>query len=199
MNTLILASASAARARLLREAGVTFGVRPCDGALEDRQKAALIAQGTKSEDIATALAAFKALQVSELCPQALILGCDQVLVCEDRMIGKAVDPAEARARLQQLRGKAHTLITACALVLRGKLLWQHEDRAMLWMRNFSDAFLDNYLKRESSTALGCVGCYQLEGRGVQLFERIKGDYFSVLGLPLLAVLAALREHGIVAE
>lgn len=198
MRMMILASASAVRARLLREAGVRFGVRPPD-VDEDELKASLRAKGTPAESVADVLAEVKAARVSEASPQALVLGCDQTLVCEGRLIDKSRDIEEARVLLKSLRGKAHTLITAAVLAQGGKPVWQHQERASLWMRDFSDAFLEEYLKIEGSNILSSVGCYQLEGRGAQLFERLKGDYFAVLGLPLIPLLAALREHGIVGQ
>jgi len=195
MSMLILASASSIRARLLREAGVLFGVRPAE-IDEDALKASLQAEGTGNEEVAEVLAREKALHVSKASPQALVLGCDQVLVCEGKLFGKAHDLAEARAALQLLRGKAHSLITACALVQNGTELWRCRQQARLWMRPFSDEFLDVYLKAEGGTVLGSVGCYRLEGRGAQLFERVEGDFFAILGLPLVPLLAALREHGV---
>ena len=195
MSTLILASASGIRARLLREAGVRFGVRPAD-VDEDEAKRNFGSQTGVKQDLSDVLAALKAVSVSKACPQALVLGCDQVLSCEDRLFDKARDIDEARQTLMALRGKAHTLITSCVLARDGMVVWQHQERAILWMRAFSDEFLESYLKNEGRSILGSVGCFQYEGRGAQLFERVKGDYFAILGLPLLAVLTALREQGV---
>ena len=196
MTMLILASASGIRARLLREAGVRFGVRPPD-VDEPKIKAGLHASGVANEAFADALAEAKALDVSSASPQALVLGCDQVLVCGDRLFDKARDTAEARQTLAFLRGKDHYLISACVLAQGGKPVWRYVERATLHMRAFSDEFLDTYLKDEGKLVLGAVGCYQLEGRGAQLFDKIEGDFFCVLGLPLLPFLAALRERGLV--
>ena len=196
MSTLILASSSGIRARLLREAGVRFGVRPAE---VDEDEAKRDFQPGPDRELSDVLAALKAQSVSKACPHALVLGCDQVLSCQDRLFGKARDIAEARLTLAALRGKAHTLISSCVLARDGVAVWRHQERAMLWMRAFSDDFLETYLKNEGRSILGSVGCYQYEGRGAQLFERVKGDYFAILGLPLLPVLAALREHGILPQ
>jgi septum formation protein len=195
MSLLILASASSIRARLLREAGVSFGVRPAE-IDEDALKTALRAKGTGKEEIADILAEQKALQVSKVSPQALVLGCDQILLCGDRLFDKARDLAEARATLLKLRGKNHSLITSCALMRNGTLLWRHRERAGLRMRSFGSAFLEAYLKAEGGNILGSVGCYRLEGPGAQLFDQVKGDFFAILGLPLVPLLGALREHGV---
>lgn len=198
MTMLILASASGTRARLLREAGVRFGVRPAD-LDETLVKKDLREKGITSNGMAAALAEQKALNVSEASPHALVLGCDQVLVCEDRIFDKPRDAAEARETLEFLRGKAHYLITACVLAQTGEVVWQHQERASLWMRTFSDAFLSSYLKAEGMAIMSAVGCYQLEGRGAQLFDRIEGNFFSILGLPLIPLLGVFRRYGIVTQ
>jgi septum formation protein len=194
MSMLILASASGVRARLLREAGLRFGVRPAD-LDETMAKAELRDKGVGNDAMAGALAEAKAQNVSRASPQMLVLGCDQVLVCGDRMFDKPRDLAEARENLQYLRGKSHTLISACVLVQAGNVVWRHEEPATLIMRDFSDDFLEDYLKAEGSIVLGSVGCYQLEGRGAQLFEKVQGDIFAILGLPLIPLLGALRQRG----
>jgi septum formation protein len=196
MSALILASASAVRARLLREAGVPFQVHPAR-IDEDEAKASLLARKLDADAIADALAELKAIRVSSAHPQALVLGCDQILTFDGRLIDKSADLTEARALLQELRDKEHSLLTACVLAKGGAPVWRRLERCRLWMRPFSDAYLDEYLQSEGDRVLGSVGCYHLEGRGIQLFERVEGDYFSVLGLPLLPLLAALREQGIV--
>jgi septum formation protein len=196
MTMLILASSSAVRARLLREAGVRFGVRPPD-VDEASVKEKLHHTGVAPGDFADALAEAKALNVSAASPQALVLGCDQVLISEGRLFDKARDSAEARETLAFLRGRDHQLVTACVLAEGGKAVWRYTERATLRMRMFSDEFLDAYLKNEGKLVLGSVGCYQLEGRGAQLFESITGDFFCILGLPLLPLLAALRGRGLV--
>lgn len=194
MSALILASTSTVRARLLREAGVAFEVVP-PMVDEADVKASLLAEGLGANAIADALAEAKAVAVSAAQPQALVIGCDQVLAFEGRVIEKSADLAEARELLAWLRGKAHDLLTTCVLAKGGEPVWRRLERCTLWMRPFSDAFLEDYLQAEHDKLLTSVGCYQLEGRGAQLFERVEGDYFSVLGLPLIPLLGALREHG----
>jgi len=195
MSMLILASASAARARLLRAAGVTFGVRPA--AIEEAAIAAsLLGEGTDVEAIAAVLAERKARQVSMWAPQALVLGCDQTLICDGRLVAKARDIGEARSTLKTLRGRAHQLMTAVVLAQDGVAVWRHAESASLWMRRFGDEFLEAYLKTKGSGILDSVGCYRLEGQGAQLFERVEGDFFTILGLPLVPLLAALRERDI---
>lgn len=196
MSMLILASASSIRARLLREAGVTFGVRPPD-IDEAKLKQSLRRQGITGDAMAAALAEAKAVNVSAASPHALVLGCDQLLISGERLFDKARDGTEAHETLSFLRGRDHHLITAAVLAEGGKPVWRYAERATLHMRDFSDGFLESYLKSEGKLVLGSVGCYQLEGRGAQLFERIEGDFFCILGLPLLPLLAALRERGII--
>ncbi|GAA0552485.1 septum formation protein [Rhizomicrobium palustre] len=193
---LILASASAIRAKLLREAGVAFGVRP-PSLDESAVKSTLHAQGVALEDFAGALAEAKALDVSGAVPGALVLGCDQTLLCDDRLFDKPRDLAEARENLLFLRGKTHQLICGAVLAQNGRPVWHHVTRATLHVRDFSEAFLEAYLKSEGSEILSSVGCYRLEGRGSQLFDAVDGDFFTVLGLPLIALLSALRERAIV--
>ena len=122
-----------------------------------------------------------------------------MLVCDGKLLSKADTLADAAAQLKFLRGKPHTLISALALARDGAAIWRHSDEAELAMRDFSDAFLDDYLGLEGEAMLGSVGCYRLEGPGAQLFETVRGDYFSILGLPLVPLLAILREHGVIAR
>lgn len=196
MTAFILASSSAVRARLLRDAGVSFGVRPAD-LDEEAVKSTLRTQGVPAADFADALAEAKALNVSRVSPEALVLGCDQTLICGERLFDKPRDLAEARENLSFLRGKTHQLISALVLAKGEKIVWRHTERATLTMRAFSDGFLDDYIKSEGRQILTSVGCYQLEGRGSQLFDSVKGDYFTVLGLSLIPLLGALRDRGLV--
>jgi septum formation protein len=195
MSALILASTSSVRARLLREAGVSFEVLP-PAVDEVEVKTSLLAEGLGANAIADALAEAKAAAVSAARPQALVIGCDQVLAFEGRLIEKSADLSEARKLLRELRGKPHELLTACVLARGGGPVWRRLERCTLWARPFSDAFLEEYLRAEGDKVLASVGCYHLEGQGAQLFERVEGDYFSVLGLPLIPLLGALREHRI---
>jgi septum formation protein len=190
---VILASTSAIRRQVLTGAGVPFeAVSP--GVDEEAAKVSLRAAGAGPRDQADALAELKALRVSAKRP-GLVIGCDQILQCDGRAWDKADTLEEARERLRALRGRAHTLECAAVIARDGVPIWRLLKTSRLMMRDFSDAFLDDYLARHGEAALSAVGCYQLEGAGAQLFERIDGDYFAILGLPLLEILAFLRLHG----
>jgi len=196
MSLLILASASAVRASLLRQAGLDFHVR--DSRVDEDAVKKSFAGSTDDGDtdaLALRLAEEKALAVSRAEPGALVIGADQIRSCETRRFDKPRDMIEARANLLFLRGRTHTLHSAVVLALDGDVVWGHSARADLAMRDFSDGFLDWYLKTLGEKVKTSVGCYQLEGPGIQLFERIEGDYFTILGLPLLPLLAELRERG----
>lgn len=196
--TLILASASAARARMLDAAGVGISIDP--GRVdEDAIKSAMHAEQAPPRDIADKLAELKALRVSARNPGAFVLGADQVLVLKDRMFDKPRDMDDARDHLQVLRGQTHQLLSAAVIVRDGAPVWRHIGQARLTMRPFSDAFLDDYLARFGDLALTSVGAYHLEGLGAQLFARVEGDYFTVLGLPLLEVLGFLRAQKVLVE
>jgi septum formation protein len=199
MAPLILASGSATRARMLRDAGIAIEiVRPAVD--EEEVKASHRAAGTAVEDVALALAELKAASVARrLAAQsgAYVLGSDQMLDCDGVWFDKPADRAAARAQLLALRGKTHRLVSAAVLLKDGQRIWHHVDEARLTLRDFSDAFLEGYLARAGADVLGSVGAYQLEGLGAQLFARVRGDFFTILGLPLLPVLAILREHGMV--
>lgn len=187
-KTLTLASKSKIRAQVLAGAGVAFDVAP-SGVDEEALKAL---HSGDAAGLAVGLAEAKARAVSA---NGLIIGADQVLQCEGVLYDKPRDMEEARANLKKFRGRTHYLIGGVVLVEDGKTLWAHHQKVSLAVRNFSDAFLDAYLEEAGETILASVGCYQLEGLGAHLFDTIDGDYFSTLGLPLLPVLQALREHG----
>lgn len=194
---LVLASTSAARRALLSGAGLTFeAVAP--EVDEAAVKAEVLAAGGDPRTVAEILAAAKARAVSARRPGALVLGADQTLEFEGALFDKARSLKEARARLKAMAGQAHQLHSAAAVALDGRVLWATAPAARLTMRTFSDAFLDAYLARNPEAALRSVGSYELEGEGVQLFDTIEGDYFTILGLPLMPLLAFLREHGVVA-
>ena len=189
---LILASASTSRAAILRSAGVPTEVHPAqidESSIKNRM------HGSDGDTIAAKLAELKALRISTLHPQDLVLGADQLLILNGNLFSKAETLDTAETQLRALRGKSHQLTNALLLAHAGKPVWQYTDHATLWMRDFSDDFLKHYLITEKDSVLGSVGCYRLEGVGVQLFERIEGDYFSILGLPLLPLLAVLRDYG----
>ncbi|WP_041536421.1 Maf family nucleotide pyrophosphatase [Parvibaculum lavamentivorans] len=194
----ILASASAVRAELLSGAGISFEAKDSrvdEDALKERFA------GSNSDDdtdaLALELASAKALAVAAANGDALVLGADQILSCNGRRYDKPKSMAEARANLSAFRGHPHILHSGLALAAKGEVVWRHNARATLTMRDFSDAFLDAYLAEAGEKVMKSVGCYQLEGPGVQLFEKIDGDYFTILGLPLLPLLDELRKRGLV--
>lgn len=189
--TVILASGSATRRALLASAGIPFEVR-VSGVDEDAVKRA----GLPPEDTALALAGAKAAAVD--APGSVVVGADQMLLCDGRLFDKPADRAAARAQLLALRGRRHELLTATVVRRDGVVLWRHLARPALVMRAFSDAFLDGYLAAEGDALLGCVGAYRLEGLGIQLFDAVEGDHSAILGLPLLPLLGCLRALGILA-
>ena len=192
---VVLASASATRLRLLSEAGVAAIVDPADIA-ETEIIASLRAEGALAGECAAALAEAKASRVSARHPGALVIGADQLLDCEGEWLEKPRDLEAARTQLKRLRGRPHALLSAVAVLRDGGRLWGALDRAELLMRPFSDAFLEDYLARAGSEVLHSVGAYRLEGLGAQLFEHVEGDFFTILGLPLLPLLGFLRERGV---
>lgn len=194
--TLVLASASAARADLLRRAGVACAVDPAH-VDEDEIKRGMKAAGANASDLAERLAEIKARKVSARHPGALVVGADQVLDCQGKWFDKPTDRAAARAQLLELRGKMHELISSVCVLRDGESLWHHVGRARMTLRPFSESFLDDYLDQTGAAALQSVGAYQFEGLGAQLFSRVDGDYFTILGLPLLPLLDFLRNHGVV--
>ena len=190
---VVLASQSAARAQLLRAAGVQF-ITQSAGVDESAVKQALLAEGHGPRDIADALAEAKAVKVSRRAP-GLVIGADQTLDLDGALFDKAQSLDAAREQIKSLRGKTHKLHSAAVIARDGVAVWRALSSPALTMRPFSDAYLDAYLARNPEAALDCVGGYELEGEGVQLFSQIEGDYFAVLGLPLLAVLDYLRLQG----
>jgi septum formation protein len=193
---VVLASASPIRAQLLRNAGVDCSVVPAQ-VDEQEVKLSLRGEGADAAAVADTLAELKARQVAPGHPGALVIGVDQVLDCQGTLFDKPPDLDHARAHLVALRGRTHELVTAVSVLRDGERLWHHIDRARLTMRDFGDDFLDAHLAAVGTDALSTVGAYRLEGPGVQLFARIEGDYFTILGLPLLPVLDFLRNHGVV--
>ncbi|MBT3331295.1 MAG: septum formation protein Maf [Rhodospirillaceae bacterium] len=194
MPDVILASGSAVRARLLKNAGLDFTI---DVAAVDEAtvKESMQAQAASARDIADTLAELKAQRISNRHPEALVIGADQILGLGREMFDKPVGMDGARDHLQRLRGQEHRLVTAACIVRGGRPIWRHVEIPKLTMRAFSDEFLEDYLMRSGEKILSSVGAYLLEERGAQLFSKIEGDYFSILGLPLLQLLDFLRGHG----
>jgi septum formation protein len=193
---LVLASQSASRRAMLAAAGIPFTAVSA-GVDEDAAKAALFAEGLAARDMADALAELKALKVSSRDGQALVLGCDSVVVLEDgAMLDKPRSRAEAAEHLARLSGKRHDLVSGAVIAEGGRAVWRVVDRARMHVRPLSAAFIETYLDLEWPEIAGCVGCYRIEGPGAQLFTRIEGSQFTVLGLPLLQVLDYLRIRGV---
>ncbi len=196
MTDLILASGSLSRRTLLENAGVAFQAMPArideTAVIESME-----ADGAPAGDIAQSLADLKALRVSPAHPEALVLGADQILVCEGTVHEKPPSLEAARDKLKALRGKTHQLVTAQAIAKNGAIIWRHLDTADLTMRTFSDDWLEAYLARGGADLLTSVGAYRLEEDGIQLFSAIKGDYFTILGLSLLPLLDFIRGHGVI--
>ncbi|MEL6583509.1 MAG: Maf family nucleotide pyrophosphatase [Pseudomonadota bacterium] len=192
---LILASSSSSRKRMLHAAGA-----PCEAIParidEHAIKEAMLAEEAPPRDIADKLAELKAERIARKFPDALVVGADQVLIQGQRLYDKPNSMAEAADHLRALSGKSHELLSAAVLYEEGKPVWRHIGRAQLIMRPLSKIFIEQYLAEEGSDILECVGAYRLEGRGAQLFTRVQGDYFTVLGLPLLDLLGPLRQRNV---
>lgn len=194
---VILASQSASRRAMLEAAGVPFAAMSA-GVDEEAAKAGL--QGLNARDLADALAELKALRVSGREPDALVLGSDSVVALEDgTLLDKPETRDQAAEHLRMMSGKRHELVSAAVIAEGCKPIWRVVDRAKMYVRPLSDAFIETYLDAEWPAISGCVGCYRIEGPGAQLFARIEGSQFTVLGLPLLPVLDYLRVRGILAS
>lgn len=193
---LILASNSASRRALMTGAGLEFSTRAAE--IDERRiEAELAAAMASPPEIAVALARAKAVEVSRLDPDAHVIGSDQVLSLEDRLLHKPADMAEAAAHIRAMSGTTHYLNCGIAIAHGGDVIWSEVSIAAMTMRPISEAFLEKYLQMSGEGILGSVGAYHFEGPGVQLFDSIDGDYFTILGLPMLKLLAGLRELGLI--
>ncbi|WP_439540373.1 Maf family protein [Sphingomonas sp.] len=190
---IVLASTSASRRAMLTAAGVAHEALP---ALVDEDAVKAAMGEVAPRDLADALAEMKAIKVSQRVPGTLVLGGDSVVAIEDgTLLDKPVDRADAEKHLRMLSGKRHDLYSAAVIAENGRAVWRHVDRARLWVRPLSDAFIAEYLDAEWPAISGCVGCYRVEGPGVQLFSRIEGSHYTILGMPLLNILDYLRTRG----
>lgn len=191
---IVLASGSVHRRMLLDNAGIAFAVDP--STLDERAlEAPLARSGAAPEDVALILAEAKAAEVSARHPGALVIGADQTLSLGDERFHKPADMEAARRALLALSGRTHVLSSAVALVEDGETVWRHVDQARITLRDLSPATIGRYLAEIGDAALTSVGSYQVEGRGIQLMERIEGDFFTIIGLPVLPLLAELRRRG----
>ncbi|CUH45239.1 Maf family protein [Ruegeria atlantica] len=193
---IILASGSSIRAQLLRNAGVPFTVETAR-VDEDTAKRALLAEDAPPRDIADTLAEMKARKVSDKNPGAMVLGCDQVLDFDGELLSKPETPQDALAQLKAMRGKRHMLLSAAVIYQYGEPIWRHVGQVRLRMRMSSDAYLRDYIDRNWDSIRHAVGAYKLEEEGVRLFATIDGDYFNVLGMPLLELLNFLAVKGVI--
>ncbi|WP_171240456.1 nucleoside triphosphate pyrophosphatase [Ruegeria sp. HKCCA5491] len=193
---IILASGSSIRAQLLRNAGVPFTVQTAR-VDEETAKRALLAEDASPRDIADTLAEMKARKVSDKFPGAMVLGCDQVLNFDGRLLSKPETPTDALSQLRAMRGKRHMLLSAAVIYQDGEPIWRHVGQVRLRMRMSSDAYLRDYVDRNWDSIRHAVGAYKLEEEGVRLFATIDGDYFNVLGMPLLELLNFLGVKGVI--
>lgn len=197
-KTLILASGSSIRQTLLANAKVSFDVN-VPRIDEESIKDALLAEGSPPRDIADALAEGKARKISMKMPEAVVLGCDQVLSFKGRLFSKPTTPDEAREQLRDLNDERHNLLSAAVIYEGGEPKWRHIGEVKLTMKKNSDAYLDDYVTRNWDSIRHSVGGYKLEEEGVRLFSRIDGDHFNVLGLPLLEILGYLGQTGVISS
>ncbi|WP_039951884.1 Maf family nucleotide pyrophosphatase [Candidatus Bartonella washoeensis] len=193
-DTLILASLSSYRAQLLKKAGLSFSI---EGASFDEREVEKTAEVKTPKELCCFLASAKAKNVSDRFPDALVLGCDQVLDLEGQIFHKVTSKKEARQRLYALSGKTHSLHSAVALFQNGQEIWVEAFSAHMSIRPLSPEFIERYLMRVGTDVLSSVGVYQIEGEGIHLFEKIDGDFFTIIGLPLLPLLVKLRHLGVI--
>ena len=198
MTRVILASASESRAKILHGAGIAFDVVAAH-VDEEAIKESMLAANHPHRLVAEALAELKAVRISSRHPGALVIGADQVLSFAGELVSKCGTMDEARALLSRLRGKSHDLFSAAVITKDGAPVWRHIERNRMTMYPVSDAFIDDYLAVKGENLLSGVGCYRLEDEGAQFFSHIDGDYFAILGLPLIPLLSALREQGVIGK
>ena len=195
-KNLVLASGSPFRRQLMEAAGLTFDIEAAR--IDERlTEAPLVEAGAKPDEVAAALAAAKAMDVSARRPGQFVVGSDQVMSMDGALFHKCASVEAARVQLDRMRGRTHRLSSAISIVLNGEEKWRHVSVADLTFRNFSDAFLDHYIERAGNNVLLTVGAYSYEGLGQQLFEKVEGDYFTIIGLPMLPLLAALRDFDVI--
>ena len=192
--SLILASASPSRRQLLASAGLDFTIEP--SGIDEEEVTRSLGSRAAPQELASTLAEMKAVKVSGRHPDAMVVGADSVLACNGRLFDKPPTLEAARRQLQALRGQTHELFSSVVVARGGQRLWHWSERARLTMRQMNDGFIDTYLGRAGGDVLSSVGAYQLEGLGAHLFTRVDGDYFTILGLPLLPLLSFLAGHGI---
>lgn len=193
---IILASGSPVRASLLRQTGIEFqtGIARVD---EGMMKSSMLSEQASPRDIADKLAELKAMKVSNKNPHAFVLGCDQILLQDGKIFSKPKNPNELRAQLLQLRNSKHELFSAAVICQNAQPIWRFIGKARLTMRDFSETYLDNYIAQNWKSVENCVGGYQIEGEGLRLFQQIEGDYFSILGMPLLEIVNFLTVRGVI--
>ena len=195
-HKLTLASRSPIRAKLLQQAGIEFDAVT---ALVDEEmlKASMRAEQAPHRDIAAKLAEIKALKVSQKCPENFVLGCDQILSFNGEIFSKPKSRNALRDQLMALKSNRHDLLSAAVICQNAQPIWRFVGTARLTMRDFSETFLDNYIDQNWKSVENCVGGYQIEAEGIQLFQRVEGDYFSILGMPLLEILNFLTVRGVI--
>lgn len=193
---LVLASSSVTRIRLLQAAGL--GIHHYPARIDEESiRASLEAEAAKPHDVADLLAEMKARKVAEKHPDAFVMGCDQILEHKEKIFGKPASQADAIVQLSHLRGQTHQLLSAIVAYHEGKPVWRHIGKARLTMHDFSDDWISRYVERNWESIRHSAGCYLLEEEGVRLFSAVEGDYFSILGLPLLPLLGYLRTRGFI--
>lgn len=193
-TSLILASASPSRRQMLTNAGLAFDIEPAG--VDEEEITRSLGSRAAPQELASTLAEMKAVKVSSRHPEAIVIGADSTLACNGRLFDKPPTMEAARKQLMALRGQTHELFSSVVVARGGQRLWHWSERARLTMRPFNDSFVDAYLARTGEDVLTSVGAYQLEGLGAHLFTRVDGDYFTILGLPLLPLLSFLAGHGI---